>query len=193
MSVSAGNVVAVIAAGAAIVAVVVGWIQTNKTLTQNRELADLDAVRSVLDEAVVQLLDTSTQITRIQNLKERPDSLMPAWEAADLAGKRISVELERLKVRFGVGHPIVKSFAGTVAACSEVTRATNKMIEWKEMGLDLRNKEERAARSAELAVWRKEGIEVIEQEAERFETERRRFLGAAHALTGAKLKASEIS
>jgi hypothetical protein len=146
-----------------------------------------------LDEAVVGLLDTSTQIARIQKLKERPDRLKPIWEAADLAGKRISVELERLKVRFGAGHPIVMSFEGTVAACSEVTRATDKMIERKGTGLDRRSKEEQAAQNAELATWRKEGIGVIEQESERFETERRRFLEAAHALTGAKLKASNIS
>ncbi|HET7416975.1 MAG TPA: hypothetical protein VFJ61_05065 [Solirubrobacterales bacterium] len=193
MSVSAGNVVAVIAAGAAIIAVVVGWIQTSKTLRQNRELADLDAVRSVLDEAVVGLLDASTQITKVQKLKERPDSLMSVWAAADLAGKRISVDLERLKVRFGVAHPIVKSFEEAVVACSSVTSAVDRMIEHKGVGMDLRSNEERATQDAELAAWREEGAGIIERESEHFETERRRFLEAAHALAGAKLRASETA
>jgi hypothetical protein len=192
-NVSAGNVVAIIAAGVAIAAVVVGWFQTNSTLRQNRELADLEAVRSVLDEAVVGLLGASKQIARIRELKETPDRLASVWDEADLAGERLAAQLERLKVRFGLRHPIVRSFEGAMAACSQVTSAADGMIVRRPMGVDTRSKDEREAAAADLDDWRERGPGIVDRNSERFEDERESFLKAAYALTGAKLKGSEAS
>jgi hypothetical protein len=183
--VSTGNFIAIIAAAGAIVAVVVGWVQANAALKQNRELTDLGAVRSVLDEAVVGLLDASTQIARIRELKDKPEHMKPAWEAAERAGKRITTELERLKVRFGLEHPIVKSFEGTVVACSAVTNAAHKMIDQRGMGYQV--PKDRAAKLVALNAGREQGPGIIEQESECFESERKRFTGTAHALAGTKL------
>jgi tellurite resistance protein len=185
--VSAGNLIAIIAATGAIVAVVVGWVQANATLKQNRELTDLGAVRSVLDEAVVGLLDASTQIARIREFKDRPGHLEPVWEAAERAGRGIATELERLKVRFGLEHPIVKSFEGTVAACLAVTKAANEMIDRKKIGMNTEPRDEAAAKHAALNARRKQSPGIIEQESERFESERKRFIGTAHSLAGTKL------
>lgn len=113
--------------------------------------------------------------------------MRPAWEATERAGKRIATELERLKVRFGLEHPIVKSFEGTVAACSEVTKAADKMIDRGKMGMNTEPADKAAARRAELDARRKQGPGIIDQESERFESERKRFLGEAHALAGTKL------
>jgi hypothetical protein len=182
--VSTGNSIAIIAAAGAIVAVVVGWVQANAALKQNRELTDLGAVRSVLDEAAVGLLDASTQIARIRELKDRPEQMKPAWEAAERAGKRITTELERLKVRFGLEHPIVKSFEATVVACSAVTNAAHKMIDQKGTGFPVPKD---GARLAALNTGREQGPGIIEQESECFESERKRFMGSAHSLAGTKL------
>jgi hypothetical protein len=188
--VSAGNLIAIIAAGVAMIAVVIGWVQANSGLKQNRELADLDAVRSVLDEAVVGLLDASTQIARIDALKETPERLQATWEAAEHATKRITAELERLKVRFGMGHPIVESFEGTVAACSEVTGAADRMIERKKIGMNTDSAEKASAKRNELDARRTQSLGVIEDESARFESERKRFIEAAHSLAGTKLRSS---
>jgi hypothetical protein len=182
--VSTGNFIAIIAAAGAIVAVVVGWVQANAALKQNRELTDLGAVRSVLDEAAVGLLDASTQIARIGELKERPEQMKPAWEAAERAGKRITRELERLKVRFGLEHPIVKYFEGTVVACSAVTNAAHKMIDQRGVGYPV---PEDKAKLVALNAGREQGPGIIEQESECFESERKRFMGTAHSLAGTKL------
>jgi hypothetical protein len=186
--VSTGNLIAIIAAGVAMIAVVIGWLQANSTLRQNRELTDLGVVRSVLDDAVVGLLNASTQIARIQELKESPERLQPPWEAAVHATKIIAAELERLKVRFGLGHPLVESFEATVAACSKVTEATDRMIERKKMGINTESAEKAAAKRNELDARRKQSRIAIEQESERFNSERKRFIEAAHALAGTKLR-----
>lgn len=184
---SAGNIIAFAAAAAAVLAVLVGWVQTNSTLRQNRELADLEAVRAVLDTAVTDLRTASRNIARIAELSPGSGAALEvACEGATKTDGELGAELERLQVRFGPDHPVVACFDGALQASANVTAAAEALTMGRP-GPIFRDEEEI---KKEIAL--KEDFEdrvrpLIKKEADRFEWQRTQFLAEAYTVGRAKL------
>ena len=108
----------ILAAGPTVVALAAigaGIWQQRRGLKHSRELTDLSAVRSVLDEAALALQRIELPSGELLDRESREE----VFEASD--------ELEpiraRLTVRFGRSHALVRDFADTMEALGDWSRA----------------------------------------------------------------------
>jgi hypothetical protein len=174
VSVIASSVVAVAAIGA-------GLVQHRGRLRHEREVVDLDNVRDVLDEAAVTLHKVTYTLDRVpselairreftaEGVTETPEQLRAGSEA-------IAALLERLSVRLGRDHPVVREFAAADGAVL-------KVLDVLEV---LRATPEPPAGLPALPWGGRDAEFVREQEAkvgtnrERFDVARERFVAAAN-------------
>jgi hypothetical protein len=186
-SIDVGTLIAIVVpncvAGGAIYA---GWTQQARTLEAERERADLEHTRTVLDEAAVLLHkaayaldDARSHLTQyaygfFEN-EERERPYHELWRI----GQELDALVERLSIRLGRDHDITNAFRKADEAILAV---------WRSLGL-LRSEPE-----AEVEWAQEERRRLLREtqsgtEAQRsiFDVERRRFIDAAQRAAGAHL------
>jgi len=129
--VSAGTIVGLFIALGTLMGTYVLGIRRFK---HERGLADLDAVRRVLDDAAIELHNAEYTLAEIGlGLSEHADAYFdhekPAMAFDDLEkiGKRLDMLAERLRIRFGRVHAIVVAFDDARSAALIVYRAVQRI------------------------------------------------------------------
>ena len=119
----AANVVALGAVGA-------GLWQHHETLKSQRRLADLDNVRGLLDEAAVALHRAAYVLDEVRSgVTQHTPSFFTSESGTEVytdlgkCGKDLDALMERLRVRFGRGRPVVTAFERADEAFLDIYRA----------------------------------------------------------------------
>ena len=111
-------------------ALVLTWKQSNRRLEAGRELADLEAVRSILDQCAIDLrgLLGSMSLTTAPGFGDREFTDEETREGQEKFGRHGEAldEMEnRLRIRFGSGHALVLTLERTLWAALEAKIASD--------------------------------------------------------------------
>jgi hypothetical protein len=181
--------VAAISSGAVALATIgAGELRHSRSLREARRLSDLENVRTVLDEAAATLHETEYALDDAQaglqqwglgffedEQREKP------YRALRRTGKALDRLLERLKIRFGHEHEVVKTFEAANEAALQIYRA---------LGVIRREDPpapgDRLARE-EVRAFLKIQREKIAAARQEFDRKRMEFIEAAVRVAGAEL------
>jgi hypothetical protein len=183
-----GSIAAISSGAVAVAAIVAGELRHRRSLGQARELADLDSVRGVLDEAAAALHEAEYALDDVRTTlmayglgffedeeREKP------YRALRRDGKNLDRLLERMRIRLGRGHEAVAAFNAANVAVLEAFRVL-KLVKLE--GRPTRG-DEAAERS--VASFLVEQREKLDSERNGFDARRIEFIDAAQRAAGAKL------
>jgi aspartate aminotransferase-like enzyme len=184
----AGGVAAISSSAVAIVAIIANEVRHRRSLQHARELADLESVRGVMDDAAAALHDATYAIDGVRagvlqhglGLFEDEGREKP-FRAVRRAGERLDQLLERLKIRLGREHEAVKAFETADAAALEIFRSAEliKLEDRPTPGDD--------TAAHHVADFLAEQRKRIDAEREEFGVSRDEFIDAAQRAAGADL------
>jgi hypothetical protein len=187
-------VVALAANSAAIAAIVYGFKQHRASLDQQRKLADLAAVRDLMDETAAHLHGVATALDNVRlrlttmgvgffesnEGVERPEGMEQLRELGR-AGDQLDVLRERLAVRLGERHSVVVKLTEVDEAVLAIWRALD----------GIRFNVDRDADPGYGQRWIRDYFDEqhakITEERTVFDAARKAFLAAAHSAAGAQL------
>jgi hypothetical protein len=160
-----------------------GWWNRWLSVRHDRTLADLAAVRDVIERGAIHLHQVAYALDPVKldlegNAREAHAALGPL-------GREYDELVERLKVRLGPEHQVVREFAGANEATLDAFRAVGRVV-----NLHLPHIERgglAANRASELL---DRDRDKLDEARERFDRHRIRFIDAAARTAGATLRSS---
>jgi hypothetical protein len=182
--------IAIIVSGAvALAAIAATWHQHFRALGHERELADLDNVRDILDEAAVALHETAYLLDDVRSFLTQHGGVSffktedgtATCKALGVRGRELDALLERLSVRLGVDHQVVAAFKAADAATLGI---------WRAAGLLRLEPEADGSTSAANQIRKLNNDKRHETEGCRqaFDAAREAFVSAAHTAAGSRLR-----
>jgi hypothetical protein len=154
-----------------------GWRERTSTLKHERTLADLEAVRSVIEDAAVHLHHVAYALDDVK-LDPIGNASKAHAEIKNL-GRRYDEISERMKVRMGPAHPATQHLVAANEAVLEIHKALGMiLLEEPAEGAAARH-----GRIESLNIQRKRLITARDE----FDQHRGRFIEAAARAAGAKL------
>lgn len=184
---STATTIAIIAPNVvAATAIIVGWLQHDKSLGMQRKLADLDNVRSVLDDAAVALHNVTYALDSARSALGQwgrkffdSDEGTIAYEQLKSFGQDVDVLVPRLAVRLGREHEAVIAFEAAVEDALDIFRA---------LGLvRLEPEPDPGHATALVRDFIDKSRARITERREQFDGHREMFMDAAQRAAGAKL------
>jgi hypothetical protein len=181
VSVVASSMVAIVAIGAT-------WLQHRASLKHERTVVDLDNVRGVLDDAAISLHQIAYLLDSLRSkmVQHKPVSFFHGDEGAELYrrleehGEALDALLERLSVRLGREHEVVRALYAADGALLKIYRAVGLLrLEDPADGSE-------AAR-IQVEQFEREQEEKFGLNRERFDQAREWFVQAAQRLAGTRL------
>jgi hypothetical protein len=181
--------IAIVAPSAvAITAIIVGWKQHEGTVAQQRQLADLDNVRGVLDDAAALLHRVAYVLEEVRvGLSAygggffKDEQRVETYRKLERCGQECDALRERLAVRLGRDHEAVQTFTHTDDAALAIYRALGLIR------LEVDPPPDPGAGAQEVAKFvRQQRDEIVEHRAT-FDKRREDFMDAAHRTAGAQL------
>jgi hypothetical protein len=180
VAVIASSTVAVVSIGANV-------FQNERRLRHERRLADLDAVRSALDDAAAELHATAYVLdeVRSQVTQHTPDFFKSekgteTFIELGRRGKELDALNERLRVRFGRDHEVVAPFIETNEAVLDIYRAAG-LVRLEPGG------DGSPASAHQVAKFHDETRDRLIAGRDRFDGAREAFIVAAQRAGGAQL------
>jgi hypothetical protein len=177
-----------VSGGVAITAVLAGWFQHRRAVRHDRQLADLENVRMILDEAAVALHRAAYSLDDIRAFLTqyggvsffKTDDGTTLYKKLGEHGETLDILLERLSIRLGRKHDVVAEFKDANSAVLEIWRACGR----------LRNEPDTAgdpSASRQIRDMNAGHRANIDGYRELFDVARERFIDAAHEAAGSRL------
>lgn len=183
---NSASIAAISSAAVALATIGASLLRQRSTHRQARQLADLQSVRVILDEAAAALHeveyvlnDLRSSLARLGYAFARSDHASDVDARLVNCGRTLDRLLERLRIRLGPEHAAVVAFAAADESVLEIHRALGPMRDLRE-----RPQGWRGNRGAE------EQRDRIAAERESFDAMRSEFIVTAQSAAGVHLPAS---
>ena len=151
------------------------------SVAHDRTLADLAAVRDVIEQGAIHLHRVAYVLDPVR--QDLEGNAKTAHAALEPLGREYDELVERMKVRLGPGHEVTREFEAANQATLDAFRAVQRVVR-----LHL----PRIERGDEVGVRQATKLldkdrDVLTEARERFDDHRRLFIDAAASTAGAKL------
>lgn len=180
------SIAAISSAAVALATIGASLLRQRSTLRQARQLADLQSVRVILDEAAAALHEVEYVLNDFRSSLARLGyAFAQADEGSDVdtrlinCGRTLDRLLERLKIRLGPNHAAVLAFAAADESVLEIHRALGPMRAHRERPQSSRRDEGRLD----------EQRDRVAAERDRFDAMRSEFIITAQSAAGVHLPA----
>jgi hypothetical protein len=187
VSIIASSAVAIVALGANVWQHVRGLAHdrdmTKLRLSQDRTLADLAAVRDVIERGAVHLHLVAYALDRSK--QDLEGNAGRTYSELDKLGREYDELVERLKVRLGPDHDAVREFVDANAATLDAYRAIERVVK-----LHLPHIEQGGSGANQARTLLDNDRARLTDARERFDSHRTAFIEAAARTAGAKLPTS---
>jgi precorrin-6B methylase 2 len=185
--VDSASIAAISSAAVALATIGASLLRQRSTLRQARQLADLQSVRVILDEAAAALHEVEYVLNDLRSSLARLGyAFARADDGSDVdarlvgCGRTLDRLLERLKIRLGPDHAAVVAFAAADESVLEIHRALGPMRAGSE-----RPQSSRRDRDAEGRL--DEQRDRVAAERESFDAMRSEFIVTAQSAAGVHL------
>jgi hypothetical protein len=160
-----------------------GWKQSTLRLGQERTLADLAAVRDVIEQGAIHLHRVAYALDPVKLDLEA--NAREAHAALEPLGREYDELVERLNVRLGPDHEVVREFAGANDATLDAFPAVQRVVK-----LHLQHIESGGLAAKQATVLLDKDRDVLTAARERFDRHRGLFIDSGARTAGGKLPSS---